>query len=247
MLAPLKWLILSLQFATVLPTPQLKHVSENDIRRSVVWFPLLGMLLGVVIWAIQYAFWRSSPWVASVVSLTAYTLLTGALHLDGLLDTADAVGSRRPADIALEIMKDSRVGAMGVIAAVLAMGGKFAAFSALGPASLAPYVVVPMLSRLGMVWAMFSAPAARDKGLGALFAKQVPVWVVLVASAVVLAACSVFIPLVDCLWIGGYFILVTAGLTYWMVRRFGGMTGDTYGALNEVLEWVGWVLFVVIR
>jgi adenosylcobinamide-GDP ribazoletransferase len=244
--APLKWLLLSLQFATILPIPPVQNVTEEDMRRSVLFFPLIGLLLGALLWAVQLGLSKHmSVLSASVVSVTIYTLATGALHLDGLMDTADAIGSRSSRVRALEIMKDSRVGAMGAIAAVLALIGKVSAVSELTPHVFAPYLVVPMVSRLGMVWSMVLAPAARPEGLGAMFAKKLPNWTVFGATTSVLALCLCLLSFREIVEVTLYFILTTVGFTFWMMRRFGGTTGDTFGALNEILEWIGCFVFVV--
>ncbi|CAM3974393.1 adenosylcobinamide-GDP ribazoletransferase [Alicyclobacillus pomorum] len=245
MFAPIRWLILALQFATILPTPSVRTATERDIRCSVVWFPVIGMLLGVLLWVFQSFFVHHMPSLAaSVVSLSIYTLATGALHLDGLMDTADAMGSRRPREAALEIMKDSRVGAMGVVVCLFAILGKWSAIASISPDHWEPFVVVPMMSRLGMIWSMVVAPSARSQGLGALFARKIPRWTVAVATCLCGAVCGLVLPFQQCLWVLLYAILTVTLFTGWMVHRFGGTTGDTYGALNEIMEWVGWYVFL---
>lgn len=247
MIAPVKWFILALQFATIVPTPSVRTATEQDIRHSVVFFPAIGMILGFVLWVVQSVLIHHMPrFAATVISLSVYTLATGALHLDGLMDTADAMGSRRPREVALEIMKDSRVGAMGVVVGILAILGKFSALSSLSPQHFEPFVVVPMMSRVGMVWSMVIAPSARNQGLGALFAKKIPGWSVAVLTSFSVSVCLLVLPLRESLWTLLYSILTMVLFTGWMVRRFGGTTGDTYGALNELMEWIGWTVLVVL-
>lgn len=249
-MAGVRLLMLSLQFATVIPTPVLADVDETEIRRSVVFFPIVGLLAGAVLWVIQNLLRQHlAPMAATLVTLGLYTLLTGALHLDGLMDSADAIGSRRPREQALDIMKDSRVGAMGVVAAVFILLGKTIFITSLAqpvPWAIppAPFVLVPMLSRLGMVLAMTLAPPARDEGLGALFAQRIPIWILPINFGIAAVVCLLTVPWWDIWPIAAYFGLVTVGFTRWMKRKFGGMTGDTYGALNEMLEWVGWLVFL---
>ncbi len=263
-MAPLKWFLLAVQFATVAPVPSPRTVSEEDVQKSVLFFPVVGLLLGLLFYVVRSLLLDVMPNLpATVVSLTVYTLATGALHIDGLMDTADAIGSRKPREAALAIMKDSRVGAMGAVAGVLLLLGKVSAVSALTPYggigiwhtarqgfdtwhAAAPFVVVPAMSRLAMVWSMVLAPSAKKEGLSASFARKVPAWVVLTATVLGIAACLLFLPVAQSIWVLVYSALATGLFTGWMTRRFGGMTGDTYGALNEVVEWLGWFVFAAI-
>ncbi len=243
-----KWFILAIQFSTIFPTPVVHHATESDIRKSVVFFPIVGVLLGGILWGVQIVLTRHMPnLAATAVSLTIYTISTGALHLDGLMDTADAIGSRRPRADALHIMKDSRIGAMGAIAAVLVLVGKLSAISSLAPEHFAPFIVVPMLSRLGMVWSMQLYPSARSEGLGWLFARRIPAFVVAVATIASALVCILSLSAWSCLWVLIYFVTCVSLFNWWMFHRFGGTTGDTYGAVNEILEWLGWLVLAGIN
>ena len=245
MLAPLRWFTLALQFLTIIPTPSVQQATQQDVRRSVVFFPVIGILLGFALWVVQWVLIQYIPGLpAAVVSLSIYTLATGALHIDGLMDLADAVGSRRPREAAIEIMKDSRVGAIGVVAGVLVMLGKLSAISSLPPHRWSAFVIVPMMSRLGMVWSMAIAPAARNQGIGAVFARKVPGWTVALSTCISAGVCLLMLPTYECLWVLLYSAATVVLVSGWVMRRFGGTTGDAYGALNELLEWVGWVVFV---
>ena len=189
------------------------------------------MLLGLVLWVFQSVFVATCrPFAASVVLSIRLTLATGALHLDGLMDTADAMGSRRPREAALEIMKDSRVGAMGVVVGLFAILGKWSVISSISSDHWEPFVVVPMMSHLGMIWSMVIAPSARNEGLGAMFAQKIPRWAVAVATCLCVGVCGLVLPFQQWLWTLLYSILTVTLFTGWMVHRFGGTTGDTYGA-----------------
>lgn len=238
--------ILAIQFATVFPTPQLGDVTEDEMRRSMAWLPVLGALLGALLWLLNLGLRKMlAPLPAAVVAIAFYTLCTGALHLDGLLDTADAVGSRARGERALAIMKDSRVGAMGVVAGCLVLLGKVAALSALLPQSPGPFIVLPALSRMAMLWAMGWAPAARSTGLASLFARRLPVSATWTGT---LFACGLSFWLLS--WQEALIVVLGVfafswAMTRWLQRRFGGLTGDSYGALNELIEWLGWTALSV--
>ncbi|GMA48779.1 adenosylcobinamide-GDP ribazoletransferase [Alicyclobacillus contaminans] len=236
---------LALQFCTILPVPRSGATpTVDDLRRSVIWYPAVGVMLGAAQWLVQSI---ASHWLPASLTaglgVLALTVLTGGLHLDGLMDTMDAVGSRQRGDAALDIMKDSRVGAMGVLAAIFAIGLKAAASAAVPASDWLPFLWVPCVSRAGLVASMNLAGAARPgQGLGAIFARQVPWWVV---------TCAVGTPFL-LLALGGApvkYLMATAGMGLWMwacvswlARRFGGMTGDTYGGLHEMLEVGGFVI-----
>lgn len=246
-MAIVRWFILATQFATVIPTPSIRTVSDSDVRTSVLFFPIIGGALGCVLWGVQYFLTRHVPSLpATAVSLTVYTLLTGALHLDGLMDTADAIGSRRPREEALNIMKDSRIGAMGAVAAILILIGKLTAISSVSAQDWKPFIVVPMMSRLSMIWSMAASRSARQEGLGSFFARRLSVWVLAGATIFSGVVCILILPLKDALWVLVYFVVTVSLFNGWMVRKFGGTTGDTYGALNEITEWVGWMVFAAI-
>lgn len=241
-MALVKWFILALQFTTIFPIPARGSVSESDLRHSVVFYPVAGFVLGCVLWGLQSILIHLlSVSAATVFSLAVYTFITGGLHLDGLMDTADALGSHRSRERALEIMRDSRIGAMGAIAGIFLLAGKGTALATISNHAYWLLILVPGLSRLGMVWSMKMAPYAREQsGLGQIYAQKIPLWTELFATAIVGAA----------FWITfsyrGLSVIVFAFVFVWlytvfMTKRFGGMTGDTYGALNELLEWLGWL------
>jgi adenosylcobinamide-GDP ribazoletransferase len=243
-----RWFILCLQSATIVPTVQLRDVSNEEVRESVVFWPLMGFLLGLIAYGTQWVsvrYLHLSTLLSSVLAMTVYVVLTGGLHVDGVMDTADAIGSRKPRDIALDIMKDSRVGAMGVMVCVLMLMVRIVAVSDAPVTDFRPFLVVPTLSRLGMVWSIQLAPAARPDGLGAYFARKIPYASTVAASVYGLGLCVLVIgglePLMRVLVT---MAMLSLAFIRWMIRKFGGMTGDTYGALNEILECVGWIVWL---
>ncbi|MCL6594345.1 MAG: adenosylcobinamide-GDP ribazoletransferase, partial [Alicyclobacillus sp.] len=174
-----------------------------------------------------------------------YTLSTGALHLDGWMDVADGLACRKPPAEALAVMRDSRTGAVGAAAGGVLLLGQVSALAALAPQQLWAFVLPPACARLAAVWAMRWAPAAQTGGLGAQFAGRVPYLATLLAGLWPLA--------VSLAWLAGggeglavlrVWLVSLAGagaFTYWLRRRFGGLTGDMYGALIAGLEWLGWL------
>jgi adenosylcobinamide-GDP ribazoletransferase len=215
-------------FLTRLPVmPRDLHVT--DLGRSIAWFPLVGLLLGVVASTVARLPVDGGVRAIAIVALGAY--LTGGLHLDGVADIADGLGGGR-GDRArsLAIMKDSRIGAFGAIALVLVLLAKVRATSlALEPL---PLLAAPVVAR-GVTSALIVAfPYARAEGLGRAFhdhgrpldagiAVALATTVALVAHVPVAAAVAT---------------LTAVAVAIWIHHRLGGLTGDAYGTLVETTE-----------
>lgn len=163
------------QFLSRFPVKMQIDFVPSLLRESVVFYPLVGAAIGLCVWlmgALSGAVLPAFP--AAVLTLTLWVWLTGGLHLDGWMDTADGLLSYRTRERMLEIMKDSRVGAMGVIACVLLLMMKaalIADFIARGHWMYGALLILPMIwSRWFMVYAMSAWPNARgDDGLAVLF------------------------------------------------------------------------------
>ena len=160
----------SIGFLTVIPAPHVA-LSPTTTGRSLALFPLLGALIGgflgiVGIWLDPFL--PAGPIAALLLAISA--LITGGLHLDGLMDTADGLGGGRSPEQRLAIMRDSRVGAFGALAGCLVLLGQFACLSELtGHSRFVALVVAGAMSRWAIVLALAFFPAARRSGLGATF------------------------------------------------------------------------------
>lgn len=238
--------LVALRFLTALPLPA-KEVVHGELGRSTAYFPLVGLFLGLLLaWLdalLQLAFPIS---VSSAVVLVALVLLTGALHLDGLMDSCDGLFGRREPARRLEIMRDSRVGSFGVLGAIGLLLVKYAAIGALpGAWRFGGLALMPTLGRLAMVVAVWGFPYARPQGLGRPFKEDVTWREVTVAtlSAVLVA------------WVAlqqvGIAALLVGTLATWLLASFirgriAGLTGDSYGAINEVVEVVSLLAIVAM-
>lgn len=225
----------ALQFLTVLPAPLARPMERPKF--SAAYFPLIGLLLGAVLVGLDWLFARFLPSsLANGVLIVALIVLTGGLHLDGFMDTCDALpGAQSPAR-RLEILRDVRVGSYGILGVLCLIMAKYLVLSEL-PASLrsGALLAMPVLGRWSMALAITGFPYARASGLGKDMKESIT-WLGL-ALATVLTLAVVALSL----WIAGMLALVGAGmLTILMgwrfTRRLSGLTGDTYGAINEVIE-----------
>ncbi|MFC4103470.1 adenosylcobinamide-GDP ribazoletransferase [Paenibacillus xanthanilyticus] len=239
------------QLLTRIPVPVQIPFTPSVLARSVAAYPLVGLAVGLLTagagWLLQG---RLPSMPAAVIVLLTWIALSGALHLDGLMDTADGVLSHRSRERMLEIMKDSRVGAMGVIAAVIVLLLKFSLLAELleddALASAAPHLAAAcMWSRLWMAVSMTLWPNARGKeGLGGMFAGVAIRHIAAAGLAHVILLFGVYTAFGCSLAEAGGYVVVGAGLTlvagglsgWWLSRKLGGLTGDTYGAMNELLE-----------
>jgi adenosylcobinamide-GDP ribazoletransferase len=233
---------LALGTLTVLPV-RARRVDRVTAAVAMSLAPVVGALLGLVLAAVRLL--GAPPLVTGGVMVTLAALLTRGLHLDGLADTADALGSYRRGAAGLAVMKSPEAGPFGVAALVLVLLVQAAALAALpGPAVVAGYaagrLAVPVACRRGV-------PAARPDGLGALVAGTVPVPVV-VAAAVAVAAGAAFAP-TGRPWQGpvavAAAVLTGALVVRQCVRRFGGLTGDVAGAAVEAATTVALVLLTL--
>lgn len=205
--------------------------------------PAVGAALGAVAAAVLLGARAAGapPLVAAALAVSALALLTRGLHLDGLADTVDALGSYRSAGAALEIMKRPDIGPFGVVALVLVLLLQVAALSALvtrgWAAAVTAVVIAAATGRLAVTWACRrGVPAARPEGLGALVAGTVGWPVLALATAAVGIAAVAAVP--DRPWQGpaavGIGLAVALLVVHRAVRRFGGVTGDVLGAAVEV-------------
>lgn len=237
---------IALQFLTRLPVPDTGRVRAADAARSTVYYPLVGLLLGGILVAVDglaRQVWPVSA--ASALVLLAGVVLTGGLHLDGLMDTCDGVFSLQPPERRLEILRDSRMGAFGVIGGVLVLLVQYSLLSGLtGPMRWRALLIMPLLGRWLLVYALRCFPYARTAGLGQPFASQVrPVHWTLASLWTLGVTLSLFPSLLGWGLILGCY-LAAAAVARFCQARLGGLTGDTYGALNEVVETVALALVV---
>ncbi|WP_456473396.1 adenosylcobinamide-GDP ribazoletransferase [Desulfolithobacter sp.] len=227
------------RFLTILPLPGRLGTTEEELAGSVGSFPLIGLLLGLVCAAGAWVLWLVLPPLPAAAGLTLMLLaLSGGLHLDGLADTADGFFSARPdrAQI-LAIMRDSRIGAMGVIALIMLLLLKTTALSSLDRSSImAASLVLPLAGRCGIVLMMGLLPYARPEGgLGGLFytsrSRLVAIWALFFTSLVTLLISGVY----GLVILGGAMAGICLFAAYCR-RKIGGATGDTLGAACELAE-----------
>lgn len=168
---------IALQFLTRLKIVNQTEWSVEDFGKSVVAFPYVGLIIGLIL-ALLYGI--LSPFIPLVplmlILVISEFLITGGLHADGLMDTSDGLFSGRERDRKLEIMKDSRIGSFGVVAFVFVTLLKWQLLTAIPTAEFIPMalIMMPLMSRWSLVLSIRSYPYAREQGMGAAFANLAP-------------------------------------------------------------------------
>ena len=242
--------LVATQFLTRLPTPALAGFQSSWLSQSTRYFPLVGVLVGVInvgIW------WLLAHWLPAAVSvglmLAASLLMTGAFHEDGLADACDGFGGGMTTDRVLAIMKDSRIGAYGAIGIFVVLGLKWTALVAIPPAAFPLFVVgAHMFSRWcasGLIWRLRYVRIDRD-AIAAPFADNLSAWEWILSGMLGVAG---IVPLaVACVNISGGFegwALLAAAIAAaiaaviaaaYFRRRIGGYTGDCLGAVQQLSE-----------
>lgn len=235
----MKSLLAAIRFLTIVPIPGNWGTAEDDLARSVPWFPVIGLLLGVVAAALAWALSYIAP-PMTVAALVVVILLTfsGCLHLDGLADTADGFLSSRTRERILEIMKDSHTGAMGVIAIVCLLLVKFASLASLPAETLWPAVLLmPLAGRCAIVLQIALLRYARPSGLGNIFYRRSS-WLAAFLAVGVLAVVAGALVGSRGLIVWAACVAVTLAFSAYAHRKIGGATGDTFGAVCEIVEVV---------
>jgi len=221
----------ALQFLTRLPAPRFTEFDPQDLSRSAIWFPLVGILIGGIVAAAVWAGGHGSPWIGALAGLVVWVWITGALHLDGLGDVADALAAaHRVPERFLEVLRDPHVGAFGVVAIGLQLIAKLVLLAEIssGPALLA-LVLVPAWARWGtLVWSLAVPPLA--SGSGERFSWEISLMGT-IAQGIGLVALSLWAAPV----LLAALLIIPALALYWRVR-LGGITGDCLGASVEVTE-----------
>jgi adenosylcobinamide-GDP ribazoletransferase len=232
-------LIVALGFLTALPVPRGGMARPEALARSLGFFPVVGGIVGGLLVALDLALGLILPvGVRSALLLVALIAITRGLHFDGLMDVCDGLFGGFTPERRLAIMRDSRVGAFGVLGGVADLLLRYAALASLAEGwRLAGLLLPPILGRWAMVWATVAYPYGRSEGLGAAF-KERAGWreVALASVGATALGAVVWWP-----W-GAAGIapawLVAAVAAWFMLRRLPGLTGDCYGAINEVVEGV---------
>jgi adenosylcobinamide-GDP ribazoletransferase len=256
LLNPLAGFLAALRFLTIVPLSWGRAEDGRYFAASLPWFPVIGLLIGLAIAVILLLLTPFFPQpVLAFMAIVLLAAASGCLHLDGLADSGDGLLSARPRERILEIMRDSHIGAMGVITLILMLLGKYAALSCLDDSFfLITLIIMPVAGRCAILVTMAVLPYAREgEGLGRCFyspATRIAALGAILFWTATVAAASFF--LLDSRQITlALFLLVAPGCTLasfalWCHAKIGGATGDTLGAICELSELMTAVAMTMI-
>jgi len=231
-----KHFLIALQFLTVLPIKIKSEIKEKDFGNSLLYFPVIGILIGLVLSGAVFALSVLPNLVAGVFILILSIVITGGIHLDGFADTCDGFYGSKPKEKILEIMRDSRVGTMGVVAVVCLLLLKVTLIVSI-PREILWRVLIMMVvfARWCQVLACYVSKYARKEGKAKYFieyAGRKEFW-----GGIMLTS-GLFFLLMQIKGIILFFISMCPVLLFinCIKRKIGGMTGDTIGAVSEIAE-----------
>jgi adenosylcobinamide-GDP ribazoletransferase len=248
----LQGFLITIQFFTAIPITLELPMDKEHLRKAVQAFPLLGLLQGIIYASLFYVFIEYTPFSHLAITFLLWLvtiLLTGGIHLDGWMDANDAYFSYQDREKRLEIMKDPRMGAFGVLSIIVLLSCRFL-FIYEGTLKVEPltYIfitAIPFLSKTVMGVILLTVKLAKSEGLGALFqsaATPIALWIYSVYIAGFLMLVSSFIN--ETLQVG---LLILVALACYLFCRgkaakwFGGITGDVLGASVEGTELILWM------
>lgn len=239
--------ILMIQFFTRIPIPISVDVKEDSFVKGIAYYSLVGSIIGgfnlLVYYLLSLVF---SSTVSIIAVIISNTLLTGAFHLDGLADTCDGIYSARPKDRMLEIMKDSRVGTNGVIAIVFDFMLRYAFLSSISSEYIMLAILLaPIASKMHVGFLAYITKYARKQGLAGLFMDKITLLPTLINIVIGFVFFAVFLGGIGIILLLSYTV-VTLLYKVYIYKKIDGMTGDTLGAANEVIEIICMMSFIFL-
>ncbi len=241
---PLGRFLAALRFLTIISIPWWREVEPEELGRSAGYFPVIGLIIGLILVGLNWLFGLILPSVVvNALLLVFMVVISGALHLDGFADTCDGIAGHRTVEERWEVMRDSRVGGFGLIGVVLLLLVKYVSLNSVPEPSLVmTLVLMSVMSRWAMTYAMFFYPYARPSGLGKAF-KQGTTWLRFTMATIIAVAVAAILAQLIGLALMFFIWVMTLVMAVYFKGKFSGLTGDNYGAINEVAE-VGVLIFV---
>ncbi|HSQ78648.1 MAG TPA: adenosylcobinamide-GDP ribazoletransferase [Nitrospirota bacterium] len=244
----------AVQFLTIVPVRKNHETEEGSLARSMMYFPLIGFLIGfLLVYADKAMTLIALPQtIANVLLVALSVLVTRALHIDGLADTLDGLMGGHDHSSRLSIMKDSRLGTAGALGIFFTVFVKYVCLNNLFESEkVAALLTAPMLARWSQTFMAFKANYGREEGMGRAFVGHLRVSGLAAASAVAIGLSAFVIVRLDTRSVllifsllCGVVLLTFMGRRY-LVRKLGGVTGDAIGAISELNEVLVFLLFIL--
>jgi adenosylcobinamide-GDP ribazoletransferase len=259
----MKKILIAFQFLTIMPVRINMVINEKDIAESSSAFVVVGLTQGILLIATDYiARMVFHPDLSTGLILLVLVLSNGGFHLDGLADTFDAIAVKSEGNIdtdrkrRLSIMKDSTTGPVGVIAIVFSLAIKYLSLKNISHFSFLTYysslILMPAMSKWAMVVSMFHGKPSREDGLGRIFVERAGIKEVTISTMTIILSIMILPYLFKANPHGIRYalyaispVVIYLSCLMWVVffnRKFGGLNGDTLGAISEVTE----VIFLLV-
>lgn len=244
----LESIVVAFQFLTRLYLPINVEWDTANLRRSLMWFGFVGAFIGVILAGAMTLFNRLDliPAVSAIIILLIWIFITGGMHIDGISDMADGFFSMRDKEKTLEIMKDSHIGAFGVITIVFLLLIKFEMLKEfiIIEKNVCLLILPPTIARIAAGLVLSFYETTKKSGLGYTFHSSDPriFWaigfvVTLIISSILNIKSLIFI---------GIAILASNLMALWAKKKIGGLNGDIYGAIVETVEVIGMVFICAV-
>ena len=240
--------IIALQFLTIIPYNKDLKVTEEDLGKSMLLFPLVGLFIGgCLVFSDQVLASLLPLSVVNGLLITLLVLFTGSMHLDALADTIDGIASGGDRTEKLLIMKKGNIGAMGVVAIIIVLMLKYLTLNAIPQAfKCQALLIMPMMARWSQVTvSSFSDYAGIKKGLGFPFTTHAK-FSTFILTTLMAVLFSYLLFLGKGILIAGLILLICFTYSRYFKRILGGVTGDILGAINEIVEVVVLILILLI-
>jgi adenosylcobinamide-GDP ribazoletransferase len=241
----IKQFILLTQFMTRIPVPVKTEYSDRDFGKSIKYFPVLGLFIGLFLCFISFviAKFTDNRLLTAVFIVIAETVITGGIHLDGLADTFDGLFSYRPKEKILEIMKDSRIGTNGAIVLIIYFLLKT---FLLAEVDIKYIIIMPVIARIATV---------TNAGLGTYARKSGMSNAIMDYNSKTDIIISLFIASVICFFFAGFKGLISTAAAFvfiiyflfYVTKKIGGVTGDTMGASLEITSILVLITGVILK
>ena len=230
-------LLAALKFLTIVPLPQKGETTPEEVGRSIGYFPVVGLIIGLILAGLSWLLGLLLPSaVVNVLLIVSLVVISGALHLDGFMDTCDGIAGHKTVEARWQVMHDSRVGGFGVAGACCLLLVKYISLNSVPETLLmATLLLMPVVSRWTMVYAIYAYPYARPLGLGKALKERASWQRLTMATVIALAVAGLLTRLAGLAIMLGTWVIIIA-LAAYLKRKFCGLTGDTYGAISEVAE-----------
>lgn len=240
--------MIALSFLSIFPV-KVSVSDERDIGRSARYFPLVGLIFGLFLSIVTYALlFFSVPEIIGIALVMALVILSRGLHIDGVADTADGLLGGRSKEEALKLMKDSRVGAFGVVSLILLLAAKIQLFNILAVSgTLLPFIIlIPVYSRWAAVITAGRYRSFNGGGLGDIFSDSVGMIELIISSFLVVGMSLIFYNFTQVAIFVFFFLIFLYALSALITRNVKGVNGDILGAIIEIQEIAVAVIFIVM-